>query len=216
MYKGSSLTYMYSSPYSISSHNSSSEPCTSRILGRRFALTSTAYKYLDIGINVGLVSYVELRIGDNRGNQILLPYIMWKTFIEKRVDIEQLVQSIAPSSLSIHNLIIELVQMQNTNIVKFTLRDTCLYMKPSTVFFLFELEHCVEHVYYSGLYENIYGVSEKFKQFINFLRWNCITDKHIAIKTLRESDIFNKTSIIDYESLAYAIDNIVHYALHDQ
>ncbi|KAL6255518.1 hypothetical protein P5V15_013855 [Pogonomyrmex californicus] len=177
----------------VSSHNSSSsEPCTSRILGRRFALTFTAYKYLDIGINVGPISYVELRIGGNRGNQILLPYVMWKTLIEK-----------------------QLVQMRNTNIVKFTLRDTCLYIKPSTVFFLFELEHCVEHVYY-WLYENIYGVSEKFKQFINFLRRNCITDKHIAIKTLRESDIFDKTSIIDCELLAYAIDNIVHYALHDQ
>ncbi|XP_011644670.1 uncharacterized protein LOC105431883 [Pogonomyrmex barbatus] len=164
---------------------------------------------------MGPVSYVKLRIGNNRGNQILLPYVIWKTFIEKRVDIEQLVQSIAPSSLLIHDLIIELVQMRNTNIVKFTLRDTCLYMKPSTVFFLFELEHCVEHVYYR-IYENIYGVSEKFKQFINFLRRNCITDKHIAIKTLRESDIFDKTSIIGYESLAYAIDNIVHYALHDQ
>ncbi|KAL6254704.1 hypothetical protein P5V15_014014 [Pogonomyrmex californicus] len=116
----------------ISSHNSSSssEPCTSRILGR-FALTS-AYKYLDIGINVGPVSYVELRIGDNRGNQILLPYVMWKTLIEKCMDIEQLVQSIAPSSLSIHDLVIELVQMRNTNIVKLTLRDTCLYIKPST------------------------------------------------------------------------------------
>ncbi|KAL6256779.1 hypothetical protein P5V15_011718 [Pogonomyrmex californicus] len=73
---------------------------------QRFALTSTAYKYLDIGINMGPVSYVELRINDNRGNQILLLYVMWKTFIEKRVNIEQLVQSIAPSSLSIHDLII--------------------------------------------------------------------------------------------------------------
>ncbi|KAL6254068.1 hypothetical protein P5V15_014685 [Pogonomyrmex californicus] len=210
MYKGSSVNYYiltqqneaYKSS-NISSHNSlSSEPCTFRILGRRFALTSTAYKYLDIGINVGPVSYVELRIGDNRGNQILLPYVMWKTLIEKRVDIEQLVQSIAPS-------------MHSATIVKFTLRDTCLYMKPSAVFFLFELEHCIEHVYY-WFFENIYGVSEKFKQFINFLRRNRITDKHIAIKTLRESDIFDKTSIINCELLAYAIGNIVHYALHDQ
>ncbi|KAL6253944.1 hypothetical protein P5V15_015790 [Pogonomyrmex californicus] len=198
MYKGSSVNYytliQQNEAYKkhISSHNSSSsEHCTSRILGRRFALTSTAYKYLDIGINVGPVSYVELRIGDNRGNQILLPYVMWKTLIEK------------PCSNAKYN------------IVKFTLRDTCLYMKPPTVFFLFELKHCVEHVYY-WLYENIYGVSEKFKQFINFLRRNCITDKHIAIKTLRESNIFDKTSIIDCELLAYAIDNIVHYALHDQ
>ncbi|XP_025073524.1 MAP kinase phosphatase with leucine-rich repeats protein 2 [Pogonomyrmex barbatus] len=60
MYKGNSVNYYTSIQQNeaykkhISSHNSSSsEPCTSRILGRRFALTSTAYKYLDIGINVG-------------------------------------------------------------------------------------------------------------------------------------------------------------------
>jgi len=38
--------------YSTSSHNSSSEPrYTPRILGRRFAMTIAAYKYLDININ---------------------------------------------------------------------------------------------------------------------------------------------------------------------
>jgi len=44
------------------------------ILGKRFALTATSYKYLDIGINVGLVSSVEI-VGDKRGNQIILPHV---------------------------------------------------------------------------------------------------------------------------------------------
>jgi len=45
------------------------------MLGRRFALTPMAYKYLDIGISVGSVSSVKIVIGDNRGNQIILPHV---------------------------------------------------------------------------------------------------------------------------------------------
>ncbi|XP_011699132.1 PREDICTED: uncharacterized protein LOC105456632 [Wasmannia auropunctata] len=88
---------------------------TPRILGRRFALTSTAFKYLDIGITVGPVSSVELLIGDNRGNQIVLPYATWKAFIERRADIEQLLQSAEISSLKVHDLIVQLVKMYESN-----------------------------------------------------------------------------------------------------
>jgi len=77
-----------------------------RILGRRFALTATAYKYLDIGISVGPMSFVEILLGDNKGNQIILPYATWETFIARRADIEKLMQSPAPSSLAIRDLVI--------------------------------------------------------------------------------------------------------------
>jgi len=56
-------------------------------------LTATAYKYLDIDISVGLMSFVEMLVDDNKGNQIILPHATWKTFIERRADIEQLLQS---------------------------------------------------------------------------------------------------------------------------
>ena len=188
---------------------------TPRILGRRFALTSTAYKYLDIGISVGSATSVELVIGDNRGNQIILSRATWETFIDRRADIERLVQSTIASSVSIRDLVVELVKMRDTYIVKLALHDTYLYMKPSTILFLFELEHCIEHVYF-GLYRNIHGVGEKFKQFVAFLRRNCITDKCEAAKILRESVFFDKSSIIDCELLAYALDNIIYNALHDK
>ncbi|XP_036150408.1 uncharacterized protein LOC118648192, partial [Monomorium pharaonis] len=45
---------------------------TPRILGRRFALTATAYKYLDIGVSVGREPFVEMILGDNKSNQIQL------------------------------------------------------------------------------------------------------------------------------------------------
>ena len=52
-------------------------------------------------------SFVEIAIGDNQGNNIILPREMWQTFIEKRANIERFVQSIAPS-LSVQDLMIEI------------------------------------------------------------------------------------------------------------
>ena len=161
---------------------------------------------------MGPMSYVKLLLGDNRGNHIILPYATWKTFIEKRVDIERLVQStVSPSGLAIHDLVVQLVKIHDASIVKLTLRDTCMYMKPSTVLFLFELEHCVENVYFQ-LCQNTHGVCEKYKQFVTLLRRNCITDKCDAVRFLQ--DYYDKNSIIDCELLAYALDNIVYDALH--
>jgi len=50
---------------------------------------------------VGPVSSVEMLLGDNKGNQIILPHATWEAFIAKRADIEKLLQSTAPASLSI-------------------------------------------------------------------------------------------------------------------
>jgi len=52
------------------------------------------------------MSYVEILLGDNRGNHIILPYGMWKAFIEKRMDIERIVQATAAASLTIRELIV--------------------------------------------------------------------------------------------------------------
>ncbi|KAM0728336.1 hypothetical protein ACS0PU_005118 [Formica fusca] len=140
-----------------------------RILVRRFALTRTAYKYLDIGISVGPASFVELHLGDNRGNHIILPNATWATFIERRVDIERFLQLNTPSSLSIRDLVMEHVKIHDTNVVKlilhlYTLDYTLysyLYMKPSTILFLFELEHCVNHEYLKQC-QNIQAVNANF------------------------------------------------------
>ncbi|KAL6433630.1 hypothetical protein ACFW04_006613 [Cataglyphis niger] len=73
--------------------NVSSEPRHEvSILGRRHDLIPTSYKYLEIGISVGAMSYVELILGDNRGNQIILPFETWKPLMQKRADIERLVK----------------------------------------------------------------------------------------------------------------------------
>ena len=183
---------------------------TPRILGRRFALTATASKYLDIEISVGLVSHMEIILGDNRGNQIILPHPTWTTFIERREAVQRFLQSNIAVMLSIRELVIERVKMYDTDIVKLRLHDTCMYMQPQTLMFLFEIETCVEHVYFS-LSQNVHDVSEKYKQFVNTIKHNCIIDKCDAIKVLHK--VSDKNSLIDCELLAFAMDNILYDAL---
>ncbi|KYQ59132.1 hypothetical protein ALC60_01860 [Trachymyrmex zeteki] len=128
-------TYLYSSFFnSTPSHTSSTSCHTPYVLSRRFALTS--YKYLDIGISVGLMSYVKIVIGDNRGNRIILLHTTWKAFIERCANVERLVQSTVSSFLMIQDLIVELVKIGNEYDVKISLYGTCLHMKPKTMLFV--------------------------------------------------------------------------------
>jgi len=71
-----------------------------------------------------------------------------KRLIERRADIERLVQSTALSSLSIQDLIVELVKIRDVNIVKLASHNTYMCMKPAIILFLFKLERCVEHAYF--------------------------------------------------------------------
>jgi len=70
----------------------------------------------------------------------------WAAIMERCSDIEQLVQS-TPEAMprEIHDLIIEIVKMQNENVIKFTSHKTSIYMKSSTVRFILDLEHCVKN-----------------------------------------------------------------------
>jgi len=56
----------------------------------------------------------------------------------------------------------ELVKIRNENVEKFTLNNKCMYVRSSTVLFLFELEHYVKNKYFK-LCHDIYVVNEKYK-----------------------------------------------------
>jgi len=87
------------------------------ISGRRFALISISYKYLDVGISVGPVCTVVIRICDNRGNHISMSDRTWEKFIARRADIERLTQDGIP--VEIHDLIVKVVKkIRDENIIK--------------------------------------------------------------------------------------------------
>ena len=45
-----------------------------RLLSRRYDLMVMGYKYLEIGINVGPPSYVEIALGDHRRHELSLSF----------------------------------------------------------------------------------------------------------------------------------------------
>ena len=156
----------------------------------------------------GPTSFVELHLGDNRGNHIILPHAAWTTFIERHVDIERFLQSNTLSSLWIRDLVMEHVKIRDASVVKLTLHDSCLYMKPSTILFLFELEHCVNHEYLK-LCQNIKDVNERFELLVYSLQSSLFAPlRDDAVKILR--DAYDKTSVIDCELLAYGVDELLY------
>jgi len=104
-------------------------------LMRKYALISTAYKFLDIEIVMGSISHLQIAIGDNQGNRMFILYAT-KAFIERRTDIERLMQSTVPLSSSIQDLNAEFIKIYGTNNVKLTLNGIYLYMKSTTAFLI--------------------------------------------------------------------------------
>ncbi|EFN81562.1 hypothetical protein EAI_00417 [Harpegnathos saltator] len=78
-------------------------PPAMHILGRRYALTATAYKYLNIGISVGAESVIDIVIDDNRSKQLLLPIKTWNALMRQRVDIQRFLQANFYKSSSRHS-----------------------------------------------------------------------------------------------------------------
>ena len=162
---------------------------------------------MEIGISVGAVSYVELVLGDNRGNQIVLSFDTWKSLMQKRMEIERLLQS-PQTPLWIRDLTIEVVKMSDSEIIKIASHDgNSLYMKPSTILYLFDFEKCINHMYF-WLCENTHIVNEKFKKFATILQRNNISNLCDVAKAICESDVFDSESLVDCELLTCAVNDI--------
>jgi len=116
-----------------------------------FILTPIANKYLNVGVVVEPVSFVEIVIGNNQSNNIILPRAMWQVIIERRADIERTINFtfiiIGPRSCDRSH-----VKIRDVNVIKLILHDTCLYMKLLTVLFMFKLEYCVDNVWAVSVY----------------------------------------------------------------
>jgi len=58
-----------------------------RLLRRRYDLTNTGFKFLEIGINVGPPSYVEIVLEDHCLHELSLSLETWKSLYEQRWNI---------------------------------------------------------------------------------------------------------------------------------
>ena len=143
--------------------------------------TLTVYKFPNIGIVVRPTSHVEITICDNRDNHIILSHPMRKAFIERHADwaINVVNCPIITNNSSFKWRICQNMWYEKHKIV--IVWYFC--MKLTIVLFLFELDQCIEYVYYKLLSQHSHGVSGTFKYFLSFLRQNYVTNECNA-KTL--------------------------------
>ncbi|XP_011633517.2 uncharacterized protein LOC105424769 [Pogonomyrmex barbatus] len=100
-------------------HSISVERRAVRLLSRRYTLTVTGYKFLEIGINVGPPSYVEIALGDHRGQKLILSLEAWKGFYEQRWNIYKLLRNdYKDNFISVGPLIVRVYQMNDVTLVR--------------------------------------------------------------------------------------------------
>ncbi|RLU22048.1 hypothetical protein DMN91_006428 [Ooceraea biroi] len=171
-----------------------------RILSRRYALTATWYKYLEIGINVGPSSYVEIAIGDNRGNELILSLETWKGFYEQRWDIQnRLHKDVRDRPISVGPLTVRISEspVSDTKLIYLESSNVRLAMTESTFFIMFNLDRCI-NLMFDRLNRMVDKVDTKFTQFSNMAS----TNPRNVSNAIRASDCFDENHIIDCELLA--------------
>ncbi|KYN42549.1 hypothetical protein ALC56_03008 [Trachymyrmex septentrionalis] len=85
--KESSVSFDVKNEYSTPQHRAM------LLLSRRYDLTNTGYKFLEIGINVGPPSYVKIVLGDHRGHELLLSLETWMSLYEQRWNIYKMLRN---------------------------------------------------------------------------------------------------------------------------
>ncbi|KAL6254317.1 hypothetical protein P5V15_014366 [Pogonomyrmex californicus] len=100
-------------------HSISVERRAVRLLSRCYTLTATGYKFLEIGINVGPPSYVEIALGDHRGQELILSLETWKGLYEQRWNIYKLLlNDYKDNFISIGPLTVRVYQMNDVTLVR--------------------------------------------------------------------------------------------------
>ncbi|XP_071637759.1 uncharacterized protein [Temnothorax longispinosus] len=174
-----------------------------RILSRRYALTATEYKFLEIGINVGPPSYVEIAIGDpRRGKELLLSLETWKALYEQRQNIQNFFRNDFKdihSFINVGPLTVRVCTVNNIKLIRLESANVCLRMTESTLHRMFDLDRCID-ARFDHLIRILATVDAKFAQFSDIA--STVKDPKEASNVIYASDAFNTNQIIDCELAA--------------
>ncbi|KYN16678.1 hypothetical protein ALC57_11068, partial [Trachymyrmex cornetzi] len=177
-----------------------------RILERRYPLIVTGYKYLNIGINIKLPSYVTIILGDSHGKEILLSPDIWRDLLEQKYVILSLLQYDennsgihAPSPMYVGNLTLRFGRINNLPILRLETSAARLSMSKSTVLNIFNLKYCVNRLI-SSLTAMTDNVDKKFSRLLAIA--STVTKSANMLKTMYDDESFDRNDIIDCELIA--------------
>ncbi|KYN28038.1 hypothetical protein ALC57_02549 [Trachymyrmex cornetzi] len=163
-----------------------------RLLSRRYNLTNTGYKYLEIGINVGPPSYVEIALGDNRGHELWLSLETWKGLYEQRCNIYKMLRNEHKDNfISVGPLTVRVCTMNDATLVRLDSSSVRITITETTLRRMFAFDVCID-VTFERLVRLVDTVDVKYTRFSNIASEDAI----------RDSNVFNKHQLVDCELLA--------------
>jgi len=154
----------------------------------------TGYKYLEIGINVGPPSCVEIALGDHRKHELSLSLETWKGLYEQQWNIYKMLRNeYKDNFISIGPLIANVCTLNNAMLVRLDSLSVRITMMETMLRRIFEFDGCI-HVTFERLARLVDTVDAKYTRFSNIASENAISD----------SEIFNGHQLVDCELLALA------------
>jgi len=133
-------------------------------------LTTTGYKYLEIGIIVGPLSYVEIAIGDHRKRANTasrnVEGVLRTTRTHLKLSLELREYPISIDSISVGPLTVRFGMMNNAKLIRLDFFDVRLSMTELTLLTMFNLDRCVD-IMFDKLNGIVEKVDAKFKRFSN-------------------------------------------------
>ncbi|KAL6254086.1 hypothetical protein P5V15_014705 [Pogonomyrmex californicus] len=116
MYSAKGSSALYDGETKKERNAISMEPRAVRLMNRRYNLTATGFKFLEIGINVGPPSYVEIALGDHRGQELILSLETWKGLHEQNI-YKLLRNNYKDNFISVGPLTVRVCMMNNVTLV---------------------------------------------------------------------------------------------------
>ncbi|KYN40026.1 hypothetical protein ALC56_05577 [Trachymyrmex septentrionalis] len=160
-----------------------------RLLSRHYDLTNTGYKFLEIGINVGSPSYVEIVLGDHCGHELSLSLEIWKSLYEHRWNIYKILRNEYKDNFtSIGPLTVRICTLNNATLVCLDSSFVRIMMTETTLRHMFDFDGCID-VTFERLARLVDTVDVKYMRFSNIASEDAI----------RDSDVFNGHQLIDCE-----------------
>ncbi|XP_018317770.1 uncharacterized protein, partial [Mycetomoellerius zeteki] len=105
-----------------------------RLLSRRYDLTNTSYKYLEIGINVGLPSYMKIALGDHREHELSLSLETWKGLYEQRWNIYKMLRNeYKDNFISVGPITIRVCKLNDVTLVRLDSLSVHMMMTETTL-----------------------------------------------------------------------------------
>ncbi|EZA59379.1 hypothetical protein X777_00500, partial [Ooceraea biroi] len=170
-----------------------------RILGCRYNLTRTGYKYLEIGKCVpptADAATVNIALGDTTCKEIMLTAKMWKGLVGSRTLIcDNLARANSehgsPPPVYLDDLAVRFATINGQPTIRLNTPSGQLTLPEPTVHYLFGLRHCVERAIVTMKLENNQSVVSKHRSGVNHeFDWHNVDvlheEKHLKKREIAE------------------------------